>query len=209
MQINNLQHAVIYTDSMGTINAITNISAKAKHEIIQAIQEICTDLSHSNNHIILTWVPSHQGISGNEKADSMAKKATTDPETEIKKQIPFKDLLKSIYVTEEEEWNRIWTTSNRTKIHSTLNLNRKNRSILSRLRIGYAIITHEHLLKRTESTFCSTYYLRITTHLLYKCRRYQTEKLKYTLDPVTALTSEDHIRNTVNYPKETQLYNKI
>ena len=48
------------------------------HEVIQMVQETYTELINDHKQIIITWIPSHQGREGNEKADSSTKEATTD-----------------------------------------------------------------------------------------------------------------------------------
>ena len=84
------------------------------------VQKTYTELSNDHKQIIITWIPSHQGIKGNEKADILAKEATTDQTNESNIPIPHQDLLASTTKAEREEWIRIWTTTNRTKIrHST------------------------------------------------------------------------------------------
>ena len=54
-------------------------------------------------------------VSDEEK--TRAKDATTDRTKEANILIPHQDLLASTTKTKREEWNRIWTTTNRTKIH--------------------------------------------------------------------------------------------
>ena len=84
------------------------------------VQETYTDLTNNHKQIIITWIPSHQGIEGNEKADSLVKEATTDRTIEANIPISHQDQLASTTKTErEEEWNRIWTTTNGTKIYTT------------------------------------------------------------------------------------------
>ena len=102
------------TDSLTSINAITNTSTTKKHEVIQMVQETYTELTNDHKQITITWIPSHQGIEGNEKADSLAKEATTEEANIL---IPHQGLSASTTKAEKKEWNRIWTTTNRTKIH--------------------------------------------------------------------------------------------
>ena len=143
-----------------------------RHEVIQIIQETYTELTNDHEQIIITWIPSHQGIEGNEKADFL---------------IPHQDLLASTSKAEREEWNRIWTTTNRTKIHDIAHrfyqkipnnsISRKEKIAMTRLRIGHSKITYEYFLSKTEPPYCNQ---QITTqHLLCECRKYRNLRRKY------------------------------
>ena len=115
---------------------------------------------------------------------------------------PRQDLLASTTKAEREERNRIWTTTNRTKIHDIAhhfyqkipnNISRKERIAMTRLRIGHSKITHEYLLSKTEPPFCNQ---QITTqHLLHECRKYRNQRSKYGLNQNTALTCQKQQRN--------------
>ena len=134
------------------------------------VQQTYTELTNDHKQIIITWIPSHQGIEGNEKADSLVKEATTDRTNESNIPIQHQDLLASTTKAEREEWNRIWTTTNinnRNKIHDIAhhfyqkipnnNISRKERIAMTRLRVG-----HEHLLSKTEPPFLQ--HLQPTNH---------------------------------------------
>ena len=115
---------------------------------------------------MIIWSPSHQGIEGNEKADSLAKEATTDRTNESNIPIPRQNLLASTTKAEREEWNKIWTTTNRTKIHDIAHyfyqkipnndISRKERIAMTRLRIGHSKITHEYLLSSKQNHLSAT-----------------------------------------------------
>ena len=77
-----------------------------------------------NKQIIIIWIPSHKGIEGNEKADSLAKEATGQT-NESNIPTTHQDLLTTTTKAEKEEWNRIWTTTNRSKIHDVAPKNAK------------------------------------------------------------------------------------
>ncbi|WP_411016840.1 ribonuclease H family protein, partial [Salmonella sp. s51944] len=64
---------VICSDSKSVLQAIKNNNWKNPF-ICQILQKIDL-LYNSNKEITLFWIPSHIGISGNDKADSAAKKA--------------------------------------------------------------------------------------------------------------------------------------
>ncbi|XP_076626788.1 uncharacterized protein LOC143344536 [Colletes latitarsis] len=159
--INNLKNVAIFSDSLSVIKDLETTNSNNSHEIITKIQETYTELDkNSNTDINIIWVPSHQGITGNEEADVAAKDATTLPPTEITVPIPCQDLINHIKKTTKEEWNRIWTTTKRTKIHDIIqnfyqpipicNLNRKEKAIMSRLSRPHPIPVQKNRTTKTE-----------------------------------------------------------
>ena len=121
---------------------------------------------------------------GNEKADSLAKEAATDRKNESNIPIPHQDLLASTTKAEKEEWNRIWTTTNTTKIHDIArhfyqkipnnNISRKKRIAMTRLWIGHSKITNEYLLSKTECNTCNQH----NHHSTPECRKYRNLRSK-------------------------------
>lgn len=130
-----------------------------------------------NKNVIIIWIPSHQGIIGNEKTDNYFKEATSSTPSEIETPIPYQELVNYAKTNFKKEWNQIWTTVNTSKIHSiikefyqhipTSNLSRKERILLARLRTGHTKITHEYLIKKTVSPSCTICNKLVTVqHLL-------------------------------------------
>ncbi|CAK9795846.1 Probable RNA-directed DNA polymerase from transposon X-element [Anthophora plagiata] len=217
---NNLQNLVIYTDSMSVIQALST-AHNSNHELIAYIQETYTELSNNNVDINIVWIPSHQGISGNELADTAAKEATTLPLSQPVTPVPYQDISNHIKTVIKDEWNKTWITHKRSRTHNVIkhfyqptpdkNLNRKEKAVLSRLRTGHTKITHEHLLKKTEPPHCNRCPSQslTTDHLLYECTVTNPQRQKYNIKPDTALTDQDHIRNTINYLKDIDMFNKV
>lgn len=73
---NKLAKSVIFTDSKSTLEALKDRLNKNTrfHNLLRKIQMI----ANQGNDIVLGWIPSHQGLAGNERADKAAKKATSE-----------------------------------------------------------------------------------------------------------------------------------
>ena len=70
---NNEVQIVIYIDSMSVTKSLMK-SYDQENQII-TIQELNHNQSNTNATVI--WIPAHQGIEGNEKADAAVKEATS------------------------------------------------------------------------------------------------------------------------------------
>ncbi|KOC58721.1 hypothetical protein WH47_05388, partial [Habropoda laboriosa] len=211
------QDHVIYTDSMSVIQALTNTAKRNKNEIIRNTLILYTELVSTNKKISITWIPSHQGITGNAQADLRAKEAATSQTEQHPTPIPLQEIIHYEKEKIKEEWNNIWK-SKPTKIHSVItnfsqdiprgHMNRKERIVLSRLRTGHCKMTHEFLIKKTDPPLCCEAPLTVH-HLLYDCQKFSTQRLKFKINSNTALTSEKYARNTIESLNETNLFHKI
>ena len=116
------------------------------------------DLTKGGKEIVFVWVPGHVGIRGNSAADTAAKDALVgDTSVEL---IPFSDLKsranKYIYKLWQSEWDELPGN----KLHEIFPVlkqcvvcsrtNRKEETVIARLRIGQSFITHSFLLKSKE-----------------------------------------------------------
>jgi len=58
---------IIFSDSKSSLEAINNFQIDV--DLVQKFIKDYTLLSNSGKNILLCWMPSHMGISGNDKAD--------------------------------------------------------------------------------------------------------------------------------------------
>ena len=68
----------IFADSQAALKALESVTVKSKLvlECLECLSELAT-----RNSIQLVWVPGHEGILGNERADKLAKKGADTPFT--------------------------------------------------------------------------------------------------------------------------------
>ena len=98
---------IIYTDSKSVLLALQNrdTSPPPPPPLITKLLNNLNTLS-KNNNIIFTWIPSHIGIQGNEKADKAAKKALQIDM--CKSKIPYTDLKPTIKKFISDKWQKSW-----------------------------------------------------------------------------------------------------
>ena len=159
---------IIYLDSKSILHALQ--SKDSSTPLITRLLDERNTL-FKNNSIILTWIPSHIGIQGNERVDKAAKKAlqthisnTKIPNTDLK---PF--ITKFIF----QKWQK--TQNKLHHIQDTIGEwpagYRRNRKevMISRLCIGHTHITHSHLLKvGRPPPICSTCTVPLTVKRIHK-----------------------------------------
>jgi ribonuclease HI len=87
----NSENTIILSDSFSAITSIIN--PYPKNELVQLIQK---SLSTTNRNISFMWVPSHVGIPGNEKADTMANVAILSPSSTKINKITTSDAIFNI-----------------------------------------------------------------------------------------------------------------
>ena len=139
-----------------------------------------------NNSIILTWIPSHIGIQGSERADRAAKKALQTRISNTK--IPYTDLKPLISKFILKKWQKSWDDQTQNKLHHIQDTigewpagYRRNRKvIISRLCIGHTHITHSYLLKGLDSPVCLTCKVPLTVkHILINCDGFRQIRPKH------------------------------
>ena len=171
---------VVFGDSKSALQALLS---KWDHPTVQAIMRFLVFLHTVYIKLLcFCWLPSHMGISGNERADSAAKAALQKDVSNCL--ISYTDAYQyisqyiSYYV--RDMWQREWDTAVNNKLHATKPLIgvqpsayrsvRRDEVVLSRLRLGHSYLTHSYLLKGEPPPECVTCNYRLTiSHILVDC----------------------------------------
>ena len=74
---NNIQQAIIFTDPISTLQALSHPTNILSSPHASRIKVLLSELEARGHSVVLVWIPGHAGIHGNEKADELAKKATS------------------------------------------------------------------------------------------------------------------------------------
>ncbi|XP_076047437.1 uncharacterized protein LOC143028972 [Oratosquilla oratoria] len=172
---------VIFTDSLSALKSIKT----GNHMENFLLGKIISTLSITSKSITLSWVPSHIGIFGNEKADILAKTALEiDSITDIPLDIgTFNSILrKQLHTHWQLQWNNL-DISHKQKEHITdwstsYRNNRLEEIAIARLRMNSTRLTH--LKPYIDGVFppqCNTCNTILSIrHILLHCSKYNTQR---------------------------------
>ena len=217
---------IIYSDSRSVLTALKQF--QPKNTLIQKIREWINYIeSTSEKKIELCWIPAHVGLQGNEQADRIAKKATTEKPIPI--QLPFRDYYARVKRCINAIWQNRWNNETDNKLHeirprisrwqSSYHKRRKYETVLTRLRIGHCNFSHVHLMKKEPQPRCCGVPLTVK-HALTDCRKYQhifdeifpdlrTKNSKERINAIIGEVKNEIIEKLFRFLERTELINKI
>ena len=208
---------VVFGDSKSALQALLS---KWDHPTVQTIMRFLVFLHTVHKTVIFCWLPSHMGISGNERADSAAKAALQKDVSNCL--ISYTDTYQYISQYVRDMWQCEWDTAVNNKLHATKPLIgeqpsayrsiRRDEVVLSRLRLGHSYLTHSYLLKGEPPPECVTCNCHLTiSHILVDCIEYDLFRLilfenNFTLTDIFNNVSPNKI---ISFIKRTGLYNTL
>jgi ribonuclease HI len=217
-------HVTLYSDSRSALQAM--LVYNSENILVQDIQELVHELAENQVNILFCWVPSHVGITGNERADNLAKAALG-----IERQgIPsvffsdFKGYLKNkIYHRWRERWIYM-VDDNWTQLRGVQEFIRprtwgagltRNEDIkITRLRIGHTKFSRDYYFTGEGEPECMECGEALTVeHVLLDCGNFYHERRQYFGDDDQSLNSllgvPSMFPQVLAYFKAIDLYEKI
>jgi len=211
-------HFYICSDSLSGIMAI--YSMDTKHPYILEILKCIHSISAQNKWVVLIWCPSHVGIPGNERADSLAKEALSSANF-AELPVPTSDLRFSIKQLVFNQWQQQWDIQTQNKLHSIQpsigpwplcqRKNRREEIVLARLRIGHTYFTHSYLPRGDIQPECYACDCPLTVHhILIDCADFLHIRRKYfNVSSLKQLFEEVNPSKIFAFLREIELFYKI
>jgi len=220
---------LVCSDSKSLLTTLANItSADSKNFIITDIRSALFQLSTAGHQIRLIWVPSHIHLSGNEKADKLAKLSCqidlTSPVA-----TPLPDLSRQLQHDSRMNWDTNWRIINLQKgrdyaalfpqghlpktpwFHSFKGRTRSFYTCLNRLRFSHTPSPDRLFawkLVRSPACACSVSPGTLH-HLLFECPRFNTPRQQFHSSLSTNHLQPPHSLPSLLIPQTPAVYSAL
>ena len=161
-----------------------------KNEILKEIFNKLAEAKTRGFTFILRWVPAHEGVQGNERAHTLAQRATETGHVPDKHLLILRHAIRQGRKTLEAK--KQWFQAQKTgqfikKLDQALpgkhpkklynGLSRSQAALLAQARSGYCRLnSYLHRISAAESNLCECGALENTRHFLLECVRWSTQR---------------------------------
>ncbi|XP_025198492.1 uncharacterized protein LOC112596882 [Melanaphis sacchari] len=144
-----IHKAVILSDSLSTLRSIENISNP--NEIARKIQNQIYNLTQTGYSITLIWIPSHNQIPGNERADEIARQAITSTNAIRLNYFTLHDAKSISSTIVNNIWQRAWNQAGTIRQNHYANPSFPNDKTLAKMeRDSCYEVTSNHTIGLTK-----------------------------------------------------------
>ena len=174
---------IVFADSLSCLQALHHM--KLEHPLIGMVIRKFFVCFFAKKDIVFCWVPSHNGIKGNEKADFADKFALNLSRTKVG--VSYSDFKHRISQYILSTWQDDWNGAVANKLHSVKPVMgdwqssyrrcRKDELVLCRARIGHTHLTHSYILRKDPPPLCEHCQCILTArHILVECNHFARER---------------------------------
>ena len=190
-------NVVFFTDSLSALQALSNLSSNTNRDIFNLASNLNKLITEYGIQITLQWIPGHEDIVGNDRADQLAKEGAHKEQVckpcnlSTAKQL-LKNKFKAAWL---ERWKngstgrRMYCYVEKPKSTDNINsLNRQDQCTIFQLRTGHTKLNnHLNRFNPQHPPLCRNcnFPYETTTHVLFECQATKNLRLKLLPDHPT------------------------